>query len=697
MASNFMKKRVSFGQEKEPGLKNNRLYIFMAIIFFMFAALVFRLAVLQIVNHEEYLARAELQQHDYRELKAERGLIFLRENGDLYPLTLNQDYASLYLNPRMLKESDMISIIETIYTVFHQEETEKELDKFLEEELEADLKKELDFLDSLGLEEEERLRRRAETIKWKNNLKLDPEWIELQALRRELELKERRENIIQSYLVKVNVPNKYSRLLKRKLSREELLEFFYQSLADSFSLDSVENLYLKNGKIYLDDDRDLSSEIKGLHFSWETFRYYPEKEMFSNLLGFTNLDNQGNYGLEGFFNDELRGQDGFLLADKGSYQGQKIMIDKKEYQAPRNGQSLVLTIDYAIQLNVCQKLKEAQAQHKFEGGTIMVLEPQTGRILAMCLYPGFDPNNFQAVEDASVFDNQAISYQYEPGSVFKPLTMAMAINEGQVSPSTHYEDKGQISIKGWPKALSNSDYSSRGAHGWVDMNYVLENSLNTGAVFAANKIGAETFRDYLRKFGFGERSGLELSSESPGDINNLLARKVKDIDLATASFGQGIAVTPLQMISSFGVLANQGILMKPYIVEEILDDNYDLIERIEPQAVRSVISKETAETVSAMLVNVVENGHAKRSQIEGYYIGGKTGTAQIPAPGGGYLKDRYIHNFIGYAPISNPRFVLLVKFDQPQTSVFAEGTVVSVFGEIVDFLLKYYQIPKERR
>ena len=209
--------------------------------------------------------------------------------------------------------------------------------------------------------------------------------------------------------------------------------------------------------------------------------------------------------------------------------------------------------------------------------------------------------------------------------------MAMAINEGKVGPNTYYEDKGQINIKGWPKPLSNSDYSVRGAHGWVNMNYVLENSLNTGTVFAANQIGAEVFRDYLRKFGFGERSGLELSSESPGNIDNLLARRVKDIDLATASFGQGIAVTPLQMISAFAVLANQGVLMKPYLVEEILDDNYNLVKKIEPQAVRSVVSKETAETVSAMLVNVVEKGHAKRSQIEGYYIGGKTGTAQIPA------------------------------------------------------------------
>ncbi len=697
MASDFLKKRTRSSQEKKTEFNNSRLYVFMAIIFFMFVSLVLRLVRLQIIDHEEYLARAEQQQHDYRELQAERGLIFLREKGELYPIALNQDYASLYLNPRLLSEAEMVDIIQVLYTLFHQAEVEAEVDKLLEDEFQADLKKELDFLNSLALPEEEKIRRRDETIKWKNNLKFDPEWIELQALRRELEIKERQENIIHDYLIRVNVPDKYSRLLKRKLSREELLDFFFLNLKDDFSLDSVERLSLKNGKIYLDDERNLSSEIKGLHFSWETFRYYPEKEIFSNVLGFTNLDNQGNYGLEGFFDYELRGQDGFLLADKGSYQGKKLIIDKREYQAPVHGQNLVLTIDYAVQLNVCQKLKEAQLKHNFESGSVIVLEPQSGRIIAMCLWPGFDPNNFQAVEDSKFFDNQAISYQYEPGSVFKPITMAMAINEGKVGPNTYYEDKGQINIKGWPKPLSNSDYSVRGAHGWVNMNYVLENSLNTGTVFAANQIGAEVFRDYLRKFGFGERSGLELSSESPGNIDNLLARRVKDIDLATASFGQGIAVTPLQMISAFAVLANQGVLMKPYLVEEILDDNYNLVKKIEPQAVRSVVSKETAETVSAMLVNVVEKGHAKRSQIEGYYIGGKTGTAQIPAPNGGYLKNRYIHNFIGYAPINNPRFVLLVKFDQPQTSVFAEGTVVPVFGEIVDFLLKYYQIPKERK
>ena len=566
----------------------------------------------------------------------------------------------------------------------------------MEQQDKKNLEDELEYVNSLSLPEEERELKKQEVAVRYDMLKRNEEWLEFRMIKRELEINERKQAVIGDYFNRVNVRDKYSRLLKRKVEKEDLIKFYFSVLQDKFSIESSSDLSIKKGRVFLSDGRDVSLEIRGFHFEWEVFRYYPEKTMLSNVLGFSNMENVGNYGLEGYFNNYLRGQDGFLLGEKGSYRGEKIIIDKREYEAPVNGDNLVLTIDYGIQTSVCQKLEEAQKKHQFSSGSIIVMSPKTGQIIAICLWPSFDPNNYQEVKDSNLFDNIAISHQYEPGSVFKTITMAIAIDQGKVTPKTFYTDYGQLNIKGWPKPIRNSDFSTRGGHGWVDMNYVLENSLNTGAIFAANQVGPQVFADYLKKFGFNDRTGVELSGEISGNIKNLLANNVKEIDFATASFGQGIAVTPLQMISAYAAIANKGVLMKPYIVDEIIDDQGQVIEKTEPQIVRRVISEETAEAVSAMLVNVVENGHAKRSRIDGYYIGGKTGTAQIPSPSGGYLTGQYVHNFLGYGPIEDPKFVLLVKFDNPKTSVFAEGTVVSVFGEIVDFLLKYYQIPKTR-
>lgn len=249
-------------------------------------------------------------------------------------------------------------------------------------------------------------------------------------------------------------------------------------------------------------------------------------------------------------------------------------------------------------------------------------------------------------------------------------------------------------ISGWNKPIRNSDFSTKGAHGLVDMNYVLDNSLNTGAIFAMRQIGDSVFAKYVQDFGFGERSGVELGAESPGNINNLLKNRVKEIDVATASFGQGIAVTPLQMIMSYQAIANKGVLMKPYVVKKIINNGVE--EVINPKKIKEVISPETAATVSAMLVNIVEKGHSKRAAIEGYYLGGKTGTAQI-ATVGGYKKDEWVHTFIGVAPIDEPAFVMLVKIDSPKGVQYAEGLTVPLWRDIAEFILRYYQIPKTRK
>jgi cell division protein FtsI/penicillin-binding protein 2 len=371
-----------------------------------------------------------------------------------------------------------------------------------------------------------------------------------------------------------------------------------------------------------------------------------------------------------------------------------MIINDREYVQPQPGNDLILTVDRNIEFIVCDKLKQVADYYKAEGGSIIVMNPKTGAIIAMCSFPDFNPNNYKDVENMSFYNNPAIFYQYEPGSVFKTVTMAIAIDQEKISPATTYEDKGQIMISGWPKPIRNSDFFSHGPHGVVDMSAVLDNSLNTGAIFAMNQVGPKIFAEYVKNFGFGERTGIELGAESPGNINNLLSNKVKEIDAATASFGQGIAVTPLQMLMPYQAIANKGLLMKPYVVKSIVYSD-GRREDISPKAINQIISEKTAATVSAMLVNVVEKGHSQKAAISGYYIGGKTGTAQI-ATAGGYSQSEYSHTFIGIAPIENPVFVMLVKIDKPKGVQYAEGSVVPLWRDIAEFILNYYAVPKDR-
>lgn len=693
------KKEINKKKDKKSKI-DSRLIFLSAIIFFMFTSLILRLYKIQVVDFDIYIAKAGLQHNIYNELKAKRGNIYLENSlgEDFHLIASNKNFASLYIIPRLLDEEYTLRILECIYLTFHHDLVVEAVDDFLEEKDKQDLFDELKYVDSLSLSYEEKAKMKKEVEGRRAGLSLNEEWMEFRRVQRDLEIEERKQSVISDYFLKFKNSDKYSRLLVRKVERENLLLFYYNFFKDEFGIDSLSDVFIKNGKVLIvDRELDLSNEIDGFYYEWESLRYYPEKSLLSHVTGFSNYDNVGNYGLEGFFNEELTGVDGFLLGDKGAYKGKRIVIDKEDFKAPVNGSSIVLTIDYAVQTYVCSKLREFSEKYLFDSGSVSIMNPSTGEIVALCVWPEFDANNYQDVPSSDFFDNQVVSYQYEPGSVFKAITMAAAIDQGKINPSTIYEDKGQLMISGWPKPITNSDFKSHGAHGMVSINYALEKSLNTGAIFAAEQIGKDTFADYLKKFGFGEKLGVELVGESPGNIKNIAGQNVKDIDFSTASFGQGIAVTPLQMLSSYATIANKGIMMKPYIVKEVLDEDFEAVKRVEPREVRRVISEEAALATSAMLVNVIENGHAFGAQVEGYYVGGKTGTAQIPSVKGGYIEGQYIHNFIGYAPINNPKFVMLVKFDNPKTVGFAANSTAPVFGEISDFLLKYYQIPQERK
>ena len=435
-------------------------------------------------------------------------------------------------------------------------------------------------------------------------------------------------------------------------------------------------------------------KIKGIYFTDEPWRYYPSTNYTAQLTGFLGMSNDqkvGQYGLEGYYNDELQGLPGYLASEKDTA-GKFLTIGNEFIQDAQDGDNLYLTIDKNIQFFACDKLAQAVDKHGAKKGTVLIMQPSTGAILASCSYPTYDPNNYSEVDDINVFIDSAVSDQYEPGSVFKTFSLGAALDMGKITPYTTYEDKGVVKISGY--SITNSDTEQKGAHGVVDMNYVLEQSLNTGAIYAVQQIGNEAWYQYVAKLGFGEKTEIDLAGETQGDISSLA--KLKDIYSATSSYGQGITATPIQLITAFNTIANNGKLMKPYIVAEKLKAN-GTKEATEPIVIRQVYTPQTANTISAMLVNVVDNGHSKPAGIAGYYIGGKTGTAQIPDESGSYSSYRHKDTFIGIAPISDPAFVMLTKIDEPQDVSWAEGSAAPLWKEIAEYILDYYQIPPDRK
>jgi len=430
--------------------------------------------------------------------------------------------------------------------------------------------------------------------------------------------------------------------------------------------------------------------LSGVGFTSERRRLYPESRLGGHVIGFVGADDSadrsGRYGVEGYFNEELSGEHGFLhsaLDATGSW----ITVADRSFKPAVDGADIYLTLDRNIQYHACVKLVEAVERYNAGGGSIIVMRPD-GKILAMCSMPDFDPNKYNEAEDIGVFNNPAIFNQYEPGSVFKAITMAGALDQDKVTPKTTYEDTGEVVIG--EHTIKNFDEK---AYGIQTMTQVLEKSLNTGAIFAMEQIGKDKFREYVKKFGFGDYTGIQLETENPGNIASLNQRG--DIFSATASYGQGIAVTPLQMVNSFAVIANGGKLVKPYIIDKIIyPDGSE--QAFASKELDTVISQRTATLLSGMLVTVVESGHGTKAGVPGYYVAGKTGTAQVARADGrpGYDPNITIASFIGYAPAQNPAFVMLVKLDRP-AGQWGSATAAPVFGEMAQFLLNYLQIPPD--
>lgn len=420
-----------------------------------------------------------------------------------------------------------------------------------------------------------------------------------------------------------------------------------------------------------------------------TKRYYPQAELTSHILGFVIPSSGGVMGLEEYYN-------GFLLRDGAGLLGQKsipvndLSQDVLRFVPSSVGKDLVLTLDSTVQWIIREELMKGLQEFKAVGGTVIVMDPDTGAIYGMVSLPDYDPNRYEMVpqESYNLFTNPAISAQYEPGSVYKIITMAAGIDAGLVTPDRIFNDSGSYSIGG--RVIFNSN---RMANGKVTATQALALSLNVITSQIAEELGQDEFYRYVRLFGFGLATNVDLSGEINGLIKTPQDKDWSLADLGTNSFGQGLACTPLQMLNATAVIANGGRLVQPYIVQtRVVDEKAQVTE---PIVTRQVIKPEAADAMVQMMADVVGT-NASLAGVPGYAVAGKSGTAQIPSAEG-YVQEETIVSFVGFAPADDPQFVMLVKMDRPDPEVnaWAGQTAAPVFGRIAQRLLDHFSVPPD--
>lgn len=407
-------------------------------------------------------------------------------------------------------------------------------------------------------------------------------------------------------------------------------------------------------------------------------RIYPQGKLACHLLGYVDFDGVGGAGVEGYYQSELAGEAASDVRSISPLTPQRSVI-------AREGADLVLTIDRSVQYAVEQHLERAIRDHGARGGTIIVMDPRTGAILAMANWPCYDPFEFYETDEALLV-NPAISKQYEPGSVMKLVTMASALDSGTVTPTSTYYDAGSLAVGG--HVTVNWDRSGPGT---TDMTTLLSRSLNVGAATIATWMGTETYYTYLERFNFGRPTGIDLMAEARGTMHLPGSAFWAESFIATNAYGQGIATTPLQMVASVAAIANNGRLMQPHVVSEIHSGGR--VYYHEPTVLSQAISEETARQMTNMAVTAVQR-EVNSAQVDGYTIAGKTGTAEIPE-NGVYLSDATIGSFIGWLPADSPEVVVIVKLDRTTSSQWGSMTAAPVFADLVRELVVMLDIPPD--
>ena len=471
---------------------------------------------------------------------------------------------------------------------------------------------------------------------------------------------------------------------------EKLAPILEKDFSEIFSLLS------KKGSVWVPIEHKLSSEVKGniealgfmgIGFEKEEDRYYPEASVAAQLLGFVGKNEEGGnvgyFGLEGYYDLTLSGRKGYREGDKDA-QGSPILLGNFKESSALRGVDLVTTINKTVQLTIEKKLKEGIEKYGAKGGSVVVMDPSTGKILGMASYPSFDPKKYQEYGDV-FFKNPVISDTFEPGSIFKVLIMASALDAKAVRPDTICDIcSGSLKVDKYKIETWDNKYYPDST-----MTDVILHSDNIGMAFVGQKLGADTLYDYLDKFGIGKETEIDLQGEVALPLRKKGTWNI--VDLATASFGQGVAVTSIEMIRAVAGVANDGMMPTPHVVSALKGEGWQ--EEIKPKTER-VISEEAAEEMTAMMVNAAKNGEAKWTSLRGFNVAGKTGTAQIPIAGH-YDPKSTNASFIGFSPAQNPKFIMLVTLNKPQSSQWASETAAPLWYSIAKDLFLYFGIQPE--
>lgn len=712
-----------------------------------------RLVYLQIVRYRYYTTVAAAEHQGYSELPARRGEILIEDmqSDEEFKLATNTTFDLIYADPTLMQNKTLVA--DTLAPLLFDKEKERTAET-----------ERVTTLQKAATTEEERA---AIVTKTDDELYTEYKIAFLDSISKEIRdqilLKSNIDEYLSAKITALNLTgvaiiegNLY--VYPPQISDKENLAAVLGPLIDFDAKDLARLLYGKNRYVVL--KRKLESEISaqiteiikndpdnfiGVRLKEEYYRFYPENELAAQILGYTNSTGAGIYGIEESFNTELEGKKGFFTSEIDGV-GKQITVGESVIQPAQDGDNIVLTIDRSVQRFVETLLAEGVEEYRADSGEVIVMNPQTGEVIAMAMYPTFNPNAYGdalALEDIAltadeianlvpagdsdenhfmmyldtetdrkidifrdktnpnryykyanllgpfVYKNRTVVDVYEPGSTFKVITMAAGLDAGEVTPSTMYNDVGPVKVDEFEIKNATGDY-----YGYISMTDGLKKSLNTVLSFVAKKMGKSLFYHYIKAFGFDERTDIEFEHEAGGNVEYF--ESWSKSELLTHSFGQGLTVTPIQLVTAISAIANGGTLMQPTIIKKI-QHNDGKITIQEAKPIRQVITKETAEQLKAMLVAAVESGVAARAKISNHYIGGKTGTAQTykngkPLSGVGTT----ITNFIGFGPIENPQFTVLVKLDYPHNSEWADASTAPLAAKIFENLFTYYNIPPDK-
>lgn len=426
-------------------------------------------------------------------------------------------------------------------------------------------------------------------------------------------------------------------------------------------------------------------KLPGIAITEESKRYYPEDDLASHVLGFVGIDNQGLAGIEVVYDELLNGEKGSISFPTDA-SGRAMPNMEESYKPPKDGYTLVLTIDEQIQSFIERELDQAMLIYQADNAFAIAMDPNTGEILGMASRPNYNPEHFSDYPSEIYNRNLPIWMAYEPGSTFKIITLAASLEEDTIDLTDSFYDPGYIEVAG----LKLKCWKREG-HKSETFLEVVENSCNPGFVAMGQKLGKVNLFNYIKAFGFGEKTGIDLRGEQKGIMFNI--DKVGPVELATTSFGQGVAVTPIQQVAAVAAAINGGKLLTPHILKEVHDPITDkVLKIITPEVKRQVISPETSKEVRETLESVVAKGTGRNAYIDGYRVGGKTGTAQKIDPNGGYLKNNHIVSFIGFAPADKPEVVIYVAVDNPQGIQFGGVVAAPIVKNILVDTLQYLEV-----